>query len=257
MPDPYSSGGSLLVPCANVSRELVTVSRRESEVAVVSDRLVQTLLWEQVVVRLRREISSGALAPGTRLIETDLADRFGVSRGPIREALRELVRSGLVVERPRQGMFVSTPTETDLDEIMAVRQALECAAAERVVSTARAEEIAGLRDLARAMATAYSIPEPVAALAIDLEFHRQLFLLSGNSRMLRIHDDLTAQFMVVARDGVTLREVYPDSSLHDEIVDAMEAGDAVRAVAAIRAHYEWTEDRMFGMLVASGTASGR
>jgi DNA-binding GntR family transcriptional regulator len=224
-------------------------------VAVESDRLVQVLLWEQVVVRLRREISSGALGPGTRLIETELADRFGVSRGPIREALRELVRSGLVVERPRQGMFVSTPTETDLDEIMVVRQALEIAAAERAISTAGPEDIGRLRDLAQAVAAAYAVPDPVPALAMDLEFHRQVFAISGNSRMLRIHDDLAAQLMVVARDGLTLREVYPAPSLHNDIVDAMEAGDTERAAAAIRAHYEWTGDRLFGSMSGPATDS--
>ena len=79
--------------------------------------LAHKQLWEAVADQLRDEILEGRLAAGSRLVETELADRFGVSRGPVRDALRELARAGLAVDLPRRGTFVSSLTERDLLEV--------------------------------------------------------------------------------------------------------------------------------------------
>ena len=89
------------------------------------DPAVTVPLWESIAEFLRAAILSGELEPGSKLIETELAERFGTSRGPIREAIRELAREGLVTELPRRGTLVSTLTAHDLSEVYAVRQALE------------------------------------------------------------------------------------------------------------------------------------
>jgi DNA-binding GntR family transcriptional regulator len=212
-----------------------------------SDRLTPWQLWEDVAAILRRDILSGVLTPGTRLIEVDLADRFGVSRGPIREALRELSRVGLVVDRPRQGVFVSTPTDTDLDEITVYREALETAAIRLVLRKATAADIERLRNVLEAMLAAYSAGDKTGGLALDLEFHREIFLLAGNGRMLSAHDDLAAQLLLSATRNKALREgVFPPEWLHRDILDALAAGDEGRSVAAVQAHYPWMGDRLFG-----------
>jgi len=212
-----------------------------------SDRLQPRQLWEDVAAILRRDILSGALAPGTRLIEVDLADRFGVSRGPIREALRELGRVGLVVDRPRQGVFVSTPTDTDLDEITAFREAIEMAAARIAMSRITPGDIDRLRSVVDAMETAYEGDEKTGGLALDLEFHREIFLLAGNNRMLSAHDDLAAQMLLAATRNKALREgVYPPFVLHRDVLDALEAHSEKRLAAAVQAHYAWMGDRLFG-----------
>ena len=146
-----------------------------------SDRLQPRQLWEDVAAILRRDILSGALAPGTRLIEVDLADRFGVSRGPIREALRELGRVGLVVDRPRQGVFVSTPTDTDLDEITAFREAIEMAAARIAMSRITPGDIDRLRSVVDAMETAYEGDEKTGGLALDLSSTARSSCLPGTT----------------------------------------------------------------------------
>jgi DNA-binding GntR family transcriptional regulator len=212
-----------------------------------SDRLTPRQLWEDVAAILRRDILSGALEPGTRLIEVDLADRFGVSRGPIREALRELSRVGLVVDRPRQGVFVSTPTDTDLDEITAFREAIETAAARIAMSRITAGDIDRLRSVLQAMEAAYESGGRAGGLALDLEFHREIFLLAGNSRMLSAHDDLAAQMLLAATRNRALREgVYPPPAQHRNVLEALEAGNEKRLVAAIQTHYAWMGDRLFG-----------
>ena len=85
-------------------------------------------LWQAVADQLRDEILDGRLPAGSRLVETELADRFGVSRGPIRDALAELARGGLAVDLPRRGTFVSSLTERDLAEVYVIRRAIEEAA---------------------------------------------------------------------------------------------------------------------------------
>lgn len=204
-------------------------------------------LWEDVAAILRRDILSGALSPGTRLIEVDLADRFGVSRGPIREALRELGRIGLVVDRPRQGVFVSTPTDTDLDEIAAFREAIETAAARIAMSKVTAEDINRLRSVLDVMEAAYEDREETGGLALDLEFHREIFLIAGNGRMLRAHDDLASQMLLSATRNKALREgIYPPAELHRNVVDALAAGNEERLIETLQAHYAWMGDRLFG-----------
>src|SRR5438105_268871 len=93
-------------------------------------------VWETVRERIRTAILAGELPAGTKLVEADLARSFGVSRGPIREALRELSREGLVVDLPRRGTFVCTLSQTDFLEVYAVREALELGAAHEATKSA-------------------------------------------------------------------------------------------------------------------------
>jgi DNA-binding GntR family transcriptional regulator len=199
------------------------------------DRLVPKQLWEEVAAILRR------------VVETDLAERFGVSRGPIREALRELERAGLAVDRPRRGVFVSTPTETDMEEITVFRETLETAAARIAIPNVLAGDVARLRALLGVMEAAYADLDRGAGLAADVAFHREIFVLAANSRMLAAHDDISAQMLHSWVHDHRLRDdVFPPPSLHGDIVDALEAGDEERVALAVAAHYAWLDDRMIG-----------
>lgn len=228
-----------------------------------SDRLTPRQLWEDVIKILRRDILAGTLAPGIRLVEADLAERFGVSRGPIRDALRELGRVGLVAVRPRQGVFVSTPTESDLAEITATREALETAAARIALAMVTPEDLERLRTSLEAMEQTYEEKDGDHGLATDLDFHREIFQIADNSRMLRAHDELASQLLLAATRNKVLREgVYPPAELHRRIYDALAAGDEAALVCAVQEHYAWTGDRLFGPLDGdvpslNGTAAGR
>ena len=204
-------------------------------------------LWEEITDHLRDDILAGALPPGTRLVETELAERFGVSRGPIREALRELERIGLVVDRPRRGVFVSTPSETDLEEITVVRESLETTAARIAAEKLLPEDVVRLEDLVATMEAAYAAHDKSRGLALDLEFHRAVFVIAGNSRLIRAHDDLSAQLLLAwAHDHALREDVYPPASLHRDILAALESGEEQRIATAVAAHYAWREDRFLG-----------
>ncbi len=204
-------------------------------------------LWEEVAQLLREDILGGVLAPGTRLVEMELAERFGVSRGPIREALRELERIGLVTDRPRRGVFVTTPSESDIDEIAVIRESLEATAARIACEKLLPEDLERLERVVAAMEAAYRDHDRARGLAMDLEFHREIFVIAGNARMLRTHDDLSAQLLLSWMNDHALREdVYPPFELHRGILAALAGADEEAVAAAVAAHYDWRGDRVLG-----------
>lgn len=231
----------------HVARSLGAPPARPYHQLHVIEPVQRQPLWEAVVVRLRNAILSGELPAGSKLVEADLAERFGTSRGPIREAVRELVREGLVVEFDRRGNVVSTLDESDLAEVYGVREALEVAAA-RIVS-GRADE----EDLSMLARHLDALDEGAGGDYLvnsthDLAFHRDLVALAGNERMTAINDQMlnqTAHLLRTAAGGNPTLQSTLRSSAHRDILDALIARDAELSVAAIRAHYRYAEERLF------------
>src|SRR5436190_3117591 len=138
-------------------------------------------LFETVAEQLREAIIAGELRPGDKLLETELADEFGVSRGPIREALRELSREGLVVDLPRRGTVVSTATLGDLIEVYDVRESLETFAAAQGIGRATPADLTSLRNHFSVMSRLWHSRSAAHAdrMNADLEFHREILRIAG------------------------------------------------------------------------------
>lgn len=222
-----------------------------------SDLLVQRQLWEGAFERLEADITGGLLAPGTKLVEEDLAQRFGVSRVPIRVALRELVRRGLAIDRPRQGVSVSTLTESDLEEVFLIREALETTAGRLAVRRIHSDEIGRLRNIVAAADAAYATEDSESGLALDLKFHRSIFELSGGQRLLGMFDHLAAQTQLLLRSNLRTygRGPNPPPGQHTAIVDALADKSEKRLDKAIHDHYSYYGDRLFTATTAA--AAGR
>jgi DNA-binding GntR family transcriptional regulator len=206
-------------------------------------------LWEVVAGRIRSEILDGTLPPGSKLIESELADRFGTSRGPVREAIRELAREGLVAELARRGTVVSTLTARDLAEVYAIRQGLELTASRAVIDRASDDELSGLVEPLRAMEAARRSEADYGAVAEhDFAFHRRFVALAGNRRMAGINDTMLAQTALLLRTAAeanpTLRSDL-DRPVHDAMLDALRARDIRRAQEAVEEHYRYAEERLF------------
>lgn len=206
-------------------------------------------LWQGVADALRDAILGGALPAGTSLVEADLAERFAVSRGPVRDALRELAREGLVVDLPRRGSVVSTLTFSDTRDVYDVREGLETVAARLAIERASDAELAALREHVAAMESAWDRgAEYGESLAADLAFHRRLVGLSGNERLMPLYEQMLSQTQLLVR---TAAQANPRLALamrrsaHREILDALVARDAERARAAIAEHYAYAEQRLF------------
>ena len=210
--------------------------------------LVHRQLWEVIAAQLRDEILDGRLPAGSRLVETELADRFGVSRGPIREALRELARGGLAVDLPRRGTFVSTLTETDLEEVYVIRRAIEEAAVRLAIAKASEADVEAMLAALMRVEAAYAGDDLAASWEADMAFHRSYCRLSGNGRLVAVFDQLASQTELLMRTALTTRASLawtPPPGLHREIAAAIAARDVRAAVEAVDAHYQYTEDRLF------------
>ena len=206
-------------------------------------------LWEGVTAALREAIVSGNIRAGANLVEADLAAHFGVSRGPIREALRELAREGLAVDLPRRGTVVSTLTFVDIQEVYEVREGLEVTAATLAIERATDPELASLADRVSAMEAAWDRNADYGeSLAADLAFHRDLVALSGNSRLVAAYEQMLSQTQLLVRTAAQLNprlRLRLKRSAHRDIVGALRARDPAAARAALNEHYAYARGRLF------------
>lgn len=179
-------------------------------------------------------IDMGDFKPGDRLVESDLADRFGVSRTPIREALQRLETQSLL-SRDGRSLIVASLDHNALAELYVVRAELEGLAASLAARHASAEEVAVLRDMVEADRALVGQPGKMAR--ANRRFHKQVHLASHNRFLVQqldlVHRSMalmaTTSLAAVGRDEVAIGE-------HDAIVRAIEAGDCAGAHAALKAH---------------------
>jgi DNA-binding GntR family transcriptional regulator len=207
---------------------------------------------------IRTAILTGKLRAGSKLIETELAERFGTSRGPIREAIRELAREGLVAELPRRGTVVSTLNERDLAEVYAVREALELGAIRVVVARASDDEIQVLEQHLLALEQSWTSDVTYLESAVhDFAFHRGLLALAENDRMASMYDQMLTQTMLLLQTTAVGNPVLRSGmtrSAHRDIFDALVARDEERARQALEAHYRYAEERLFAGFSQEGSS---
>lgn len=219
----------------------------------IEDQLIKRpQLWEAVTDRLRAAILTGEIPAGTKLVEATLAERYGTSRGPIREAMRELARQGLVVELPRRGSVVATLTSRDLAEVYEVREALESGASKAAIRRASDGELRELERTLEPMERAWEHDAwNLDSVELDFAFHRALLALAHNERMATTYEHMLTQNMHLLRTAAeanpTLRTGI-EPSVHRDILAAVVARDEAGAGAAIDAHYRLAEERLFAQL---------
>ena len=189
-------------------------------------------LRQEVVDIIRDAIWHGMLKPGERLNEQRLSRELGVSRPPLREAIRVLEQEGLVESQPRRGTFVCTLAGDDIMEIYTLRCALEGLAAETVA--ARGDEQA-LGALERQIELEEEPGLELASLITrDLEFHRLLVYSSGNRRLAQMWDQLASQlrFALTLVDPAYFDSTYIDAT-HGELVRSMRTRDIEQVRALV------------------------
>jgi DNA-binding GntR family transcriptional regulator len=195
---------------------------------------------DRALAALRELILDGDLRPGTRLGEVELADRLGVSRTPVREALTRLAAEGLVEIAPNRGARVATWTVAELEGVFDLRASLEPQLTGFAVARAGAEDVAALEELAQRM-LAVGTPGPDqdldALVPLNRAFHDRLIALAE-------HPALAAALAAAIHPPIVLRNfhTYDEASLrrslahHAEIAAAVRAGDPAWARAVMTAH---------------------
>lgn len=196
-------------------------------------------LRHQVEEALRDLIVTGALAPGQHLVESEVAERLQVSRGPVREAFQALHRHGWLDLRPGRGAFVHEPTVEEVGEVFAVRAALEGEAAGRAAELAADDDIADLRQISARGRAAVRDGDYDLVVATNSELHRHVASLAGNSLLSELIASLDGRIRWYLRPVVHNRgESSWDE--HDGLIDALAARDPARATSLMRAHTERT-----------------
>ena len=198
--------------------------------------LAKTSLREQALDQLRNAVTSGEIAPGTRLVETELSAAMGISRGTLREALRQLEYEGLIEVGERGRLTVRTLTATELADMFAVRACLEgLAAADLSTRSDRAAMLGRLQTALDALGTVDgSIGDMVEA---DLAFHRLLCEASGNTTLVRAWETLTGPIRVaILFAGPATALANMAAARHQRLLDAIASGDPETARGAVEAH---------------------
>ncbi|OPX07727.1 MULTISPECIES: GntR family transcriptional regulator [Mycobacteriaceae] len=200
-------------------------------------RLEKTSLREQALSALRKAITTGQIRPGTHLVETELSEALQISRGTLREAMRQLQQEGLISAGARGRLSVRHLDTKEIRDIFGVRAALEALAASELASRPdRADVVAELRGAVEDMErwAASNLEDRIEA---DLRFHRTLCRLSGNETLMHSWSSLEGSIrMSIMYAGVERALKNMDAKRHLEIVDAIESGDGVAAADAVRAH---------------------
>jgi DNA-binding GntR family transcriptional regulator len=208
-------------------------------------------LGSSLAVRVERAVEEwifqGELTPGEKLTEQAVAERLGVSRGPVREAFRALETVGLLQLEPNRGACVRKIVLEEALEIHDVYAALEELAAQGAARRLSAPEIEELRVLVDAMDQAAQADDLERYYRLNLSFHKRLVEASGNKRLLRIYNHLLNELHLFRRFGLMQRgEMQRSNAEHRQILERLAAGDAEGAGEAMRKHTRERRRQMVG-----------
>ncbi|MGC0367517.1 DNA-binding GntR family transcriptional regulator [Rhodococcus sp. 27YEA15] len=193
---------------------------------------------EEIIETLRGAVISGALRPNEVYSAPVLAEQFGVSATPVREAMIDLAKEGLVEAVRNKGFRVKEPSEEELDNLTALRLLIEVPTVRRIAELGVAvADIEALRPLALGIEKAAVEHDLLAHVTIDMEFHSGLLALGGNAQLVDTVRSLRARSRIYGLKTLAERgELIPSSHEHAEILDLVEAGDAMGAEALMRRH---------------------
>lgn len=198
----------------------------------------------ELVDELREAILDGRLQPGSRLVQEEVAERYGTSRIPLREALRRLEGEGLVITVANRGSVVRPLSPKDVADLYDVRLALESVAVRRA-----AERLIDLRDLSRQSAqqasSAFLAGNLPALFHLDRDFHAAITAESDNQHLVHVLGAQWSQIMRVMHAYLSA-ETYPVGvwSDHQRIAEDVAHGDSDAAVAHLHAHLTSSRDRI-------------
>lgn len=190
--------------------------------------------------RIRSSIIEGGLPPGSQLHEVELAASFGVSRGPVREALQRLIQEGLLRSEPHRGVFVPVMSADDIVDIYLAREALEGAAVRRIITTARATTTyKALDKVVRSMEAAEKAEDWKTVASRDLDFHTVLVASAESPRLERMFTTVISETRLCL--SMLTSELKGRDFLvqeHREISEMIRAEDTDGALAALTKHFD-------------------
>jgi DNA-binding GntR family transcriptional regulator len=215
-------------------------------------RIPRATFASMVGERIRSDIIEGVLTPGAQLHEVELAASFGVSRGPVREALQRLIQEGLLRSEAHRGVFVPVMSVDDIEDIYLAREALESAAVRRITATSRAASAyKALDKVVRGMESAEKAGDWKTVASRDLDFHTALVAAAASARLDRMFTTVISE----TRLCLSMLTSAPDArddlvEEHRQISEMIHAEDTVGAIAALTQHFDDAIVTLQGRLAA-------
>lgn len=202
-----------------------------------TESISRNYLHDQVAKRLRALIQSGQIKPNERLNEVALAERFGISRTPLREAIKILATEGLLELLPNRGAHVARFSETEVDEVLVVIAGLEATAGEvaaRKITEAELEKVAALN--AR-MAQAYAAGNIAEYFEINVEIHQAIMAASRNQTLAGVYDKLSGRIQQARFAAHKTPEQWEEAMRdHDRMIELLRARDGEALGRLMRRH---------------------
>jgi DNA-binding GntR family transcriptional regulator len=200
-------------------------------------RIAPTALYQEVAERLRQRIFAHELTPGTWIDEQKLAEQYGISRTPLREALKVLASEGLVDLRPRRGCYVTEISRQDMDDLFPLIALLEGRCAAEAVKRAKPADISALKSIHEQLESAARDGRIDAFFESNQEFHKKIQELSGNRWLLSVIQDLRKVLKLSRLHSLSLEGRLQQSlDEHRLIMAALQAGDAGKAEKLMHDH---------------------
>jgi DNA-binding GntR family transcriptional regulator len=189
--------------------------------------------------KLRKAIGHGELKPGMQLGEADLARKLGVSRGPLREGMQRLTQEGLLVAIRNRGLFVVDMTADDVRDMYLAREAIERAAARKILQGDHVAAGQVLLDVVSDMAASVAVRDAIGVGEVDIAFHERLVQLAGSPRLSRMHQTFITETRMCIH---ALEETYSASEVrveeHHALAEAIKAGGAALVDRLLVAHMD-------------------
>ena len=206
-------------------------------------------LRDVVFNTLRQSILTGELKPGERLMEIHLADKLGVSRTPIREAIRKLELEGLVTMIPRRGAEVAQITEKSLRDVLEVRRALDALAVELACERITPSQLEQLREACDAFERETKWGDANRVARADVALHDIILVASGNARLMQMVSNLSQQMyryrLEYVKDGGSYERLIRE---HRTIYEAIRDKDPATGARTIKAHIDNQEKTVIQMI---------
>jgi DNA-binding GntR family transcriptional regulator len=198
---------------------------------------VQRALRNDVYDALRQAVVSGALGPGQRVNEAEIARQMQISRAPIREAIRQLEQEGLLESVPRRGTFVVALSRDDIEEVYTLRADLEARAVRRAITRLSADDLATLDSLLETMVSSAATGDIAQLLEADIEFHRTIVEAADWARLRKLWEGLHPQTLTLYT-LTTLTDWSPldHARRHEPLLAAIRGGDPNQAAQAAQEH---------------------
>lgn len=210
--------------------------------------ILQRPLSELIADQIKQSIWNKELQFGDRLLETELAEKFDVSRSTIREALKILEIEELVISKSRKGTYITQFSDKDLDEITELRTMIESHAFIDAIPRLEMKHLQELEKITEKMKKGADREDWSELFDLDMQFHSYVVNLSGNSRIVKIYDSLQVQIRTVLMHlGQYYSSFQSFYNEHQDLLDGLKTKDVQVVKEKVRNHIVYVEEKLLGV----------